>query len=146
MNSYMEAGKFVLDTYALLALLEEEPGAQIIADIISDDNNMSFLSLINLGEAYYMLLRKKGEKAAAELVETIFADEGITLIECPWTRIKEAARIKAGGGLSYADSFVVSLAQELQAPIITGDPEIRKLAPKLGFEVIWIGNATPLNL
>ncbi|MBE3571539.1 MAG: type II toxin-antitoxin system VapC family toxin [Moorella humiferrea] len=140
----MEITKFVLDTYAILALLEDEPGAQVVADIISDDTKMGFLSLINLGEAYYIVLRKKGEKAASELIETICADESITLIDCSWTRIKEAARVKALGGLSYADSFAVSLAQELQAPIITGDPEIRKLAPKLAFEIIWIGNATPL--
>ncbi|BCV22913.1 type II toxin-antitoxin system VapC family toxin [Moorella sp. Hama-1] len=136
----METTRFVLDTYALLALLEDEPGAQVVADIISNDNNMSFLSYINLGEAYYIIRRKKGDREAEEFANTVFAEASITLIDCPWKRIQEAARVKTGGGLSYADSFVVSLAQELEAPIVTGDPEIQRSATKLGLKIIWIGD------
>ena len=34
-----------------------------------------------------------------------------------------AAHIKAGHALSYADAFAVAVAQELDAVMLTGDPE-----------------------
>ena len=61
------------------------------------------------------------------------------LVEATWPRVKEAARIKAKGGLSYADAFVLALAVEIGAPLVTGDPEIRAAAGGLGVEVVWLG-------
>jgi predicted DNA-binding protein (UPF0278 family) len=47
----------------------------------------------------------------------------------------EAARIKAGHRLADIDAFVLGVAQELKACIVTGDPEIRTAAVKLGVEI-----------
>jgi len=134
-----EKDRYVLDAYAILAVLEDEPGAAAVAKIFTGQAAEFLLSLVNLGEAYYITLRRKGEDAAEQLVNSIFAEESLTLVDASWARIKNAARIKSGGGLSYADSFVVSLAMEIKAPVITGDPEIRKIAGERGIGLIWIG-------
>jgi len=42
-----------------------------------------------------------------------------------------AARIKAGGGISYADCFAVATAQRHGAPLLTGAPEIVALVGEI---------------
>lgn len=135
----MSKKKIVLDTYAVLAVVEDEPGAQTVADVILNEEVELHMSAISLGEAYYILLRRRGREPAEETVNSILADESFIIDEASWQRIKEAAAIKAQGGLSYADAFVLGLAQEMQAAVVTGDPEIRSAAREPGVEIIWIG-------
>ncbi|MEW6446791.1 MAG: type II toxin-antitoxin system VapC family toxin [Bacillota bacterium] len=139
------ARKLVFDTYAILALLEDEPGAQTVAEIISNEEAEIYMSIISLGEAYYILLRRQGERAAEEMVRNTLMEESITFAEVPWPRVKEAARIKAKGGLSYADAFVLGLAREIKAPVVTGDPEIQAVSGGLGIDVVWVGVKAPEN-
>jgi AbrB family looped-hinge helix DNA binding protein len=40
---------------------------------------------------------------------------------------------------SYADSFVLALAAEVRGSVVTGDPEIKTAAERLGISVTWIG-------
>jgi predicted nucleic acid-binding protein len=44
-----------------------------------------------------------------------------------WPLVVAAARLKAGGGISYADAFCVATAERHRAPLYTGDPEILAL-------------------
>ncbi|SMB93200.1 PIN domain nuclease, a component of toxin-antitoxin system (PIN domain) [Thermanaeromonas toyohensis ToBE] len=135
----MRHKKFVLDSYAILALVEDEPGAQVVADILSDEDTELYLSVVNLGEVYYIISRKQGERAAEEVVRAIMEEETVAIVEVSWPRAREAARIKAKGGLSYADAFVLGLAVELKAPVVTGDPEIKAIAESLGAKIVWVG-------
>lgn len=135
----MSSARFVLDSYAVLALVEDEPGAETVAEIVASERAELYMSVVSLGEVYYIVARKQGERAAEEVVRGVTQEESLTLAEVTWPRAREAARIKAEGGLSYADAFVLGLARELGAPVVTGDPEIRDAARGLGVEVVWIG-------
>ena len=44
-----------------------------------------------------------------------------------WPLVVAAARLKAAGGISYADAFCVASAERHQVPLYTGDPEILAL-------------------
>lgn len=134
----MRPRRFVFDSYAVLALVEDEPGAQVVAEIIANEAAEPYLSAVSLGEVYYIVFRRRGEPAAEEVVQGVMQEESLTIAEASWSRVKDAARIKAGGGLSYADAFVLGLSLELGAPVVTGDPEIRAIAGRLGVEVVWI--------
>ncbi len=136
----MRSKKFVLDSYALLALVEDEPGAQVVADIIGDETAEPSMSVISLGEICYIILRRQGEEAAAEVVQGVRNEAGLAIAEASWARVKDAARLKAGGGLAYADAFVLGLAQELGALLVTGDRELRVAAARLGVELVWMGS------
>lgn len=136
----MNTKKYALDSYALLALVEDEPGAQVVADIILNETFEPYLSVINLGEVYYIVLRRQGEAAAAEVVRGVRQEEKLIIAEASWPRVKAAAQIKAGGGLAYADAFVLGLAQELGACLVTGDPELRTVSTRIGVELLWIGD------
>jgi predicted nucleic acid-binding protein len=134
----LKTKKFVLDSYAVLALLADEPGAQVVADLIVDEAAEPYLSVINFGEVYYIVWRRHGEAAAAAVVQGVRQEERLVIAEATWPRVKDAARLKAAGGLAYADAFALGLARELAAPLMTGDPEIRTAAAGLGVELIWI--------
>ena len=119
--------KFVLDSFAVLSLLEEEAGADVVAEILSSQDNETHMSSINVGEVYYVLMRRRG-KDAADLVEgAIYDNPRLQVAEAGRTRIRAAAEIKSGGRLSLADSFAAALAMELDATLITGDPEFTRL-------------------
>ncbi len=136
----MNTKKFVLDSYAILALVGDEPGAQVVADIILDETAEPCLSVVSLGEVYYLIIRRQGEAAAEEIIRGVRQEEGLIIAEVNWPRVKNAARIKAGGGLAYADAFVLGLAQELGASLVTGDPELQMAAARFGVELVWVGS------
>jgi uncharacterized protein len=41
--------------------------------------------------------------------------------------VQAAAMLKAQHPIAYADAFAAATAQQLQVPVVTGDPEFRRL-------------------
>jgi predicted nucleic acid-binding protein len=113
----------VLDSWAVMALLDDEPAAaRVDAALEADETVMSW---INLGEVYYQLLRRRGEALARTAVDAIRAR---VRVELPDEHVVlSAARVKAAGGLSSADAFCVATAQRHRAQLWTGDEEILRL-------------------
>lgn len=110
----------VLDSWALLAYLKDEPSAgRIESEWIGSG---AAISSINLGEVLYIRIRATREDSARADVETI--RRRLNVVEPDWSLVIKAATIKASGGLSYADAFCVATALQLNAPLWTGDPEI----------------------
>lgn len=132
------ARKYAFDSYALLAFLQDEPGSESVANLIGSDDTEVFMSVVNLGEVFYVLLRERGEAAALELESKVLETPKIRLTQASWERAKAAAKIKAAGGLSFADCFAASLAQELGATLVTGDPELAGLEREGSLSVLWL--------
>lgn len=129
---------YILDSFALLAYLENEVGATIVQERLQAARNNEcalFLSTINLGELIYIIERERG-LTTAQLALAQVQQLPIQLLEATLTRILAAAHIKAHSPISYADAFVVAAAQELQATILTGDPEFAKVAVPVKIE--WL--------
>ncbi|HEX5762022.1 MAG TPA: type II toxin-antitoxin system VapC family toxin [Solirubrobacterales bacterium] len=121
----------VLDTWALIAHLRDEPSAAAIRDEWLDSG--AAMCSVNLGEALYMEIRVCGPAQAGQTVEN--ARRELTVLDPDWDLVVMAAKVKASGGLSYADAFCVATAERLGAVLWTGDPEIIGLAEKLPCEV-----------
>lgn len=122
----------VLDSWALLAYLKDEPAAaRIEGEWLAD---RPAICSINLGEVFYILIRDLGEEAAAEQIDLVRRNS--TLVELDWDLIAAAARLKATGGLAYADAFCIATAQRLNGPLWTGDPEIIDRAEELRCTVV----------
>lgn len=129
---------YVLDSFALLAYFEDEPGADAVEQLLQrarDRTVQLFLSLVNRGEVYYITLRERGRDKA---VETLALLDQLPIQQAPVDRalVLSAASIKADHAISYADAFAAGLAQSLQAPVVTGDPEFRKVTALI--EVVWL--------
>lgn len=93
------------------------------------------MSVINLGELYYMQARKSGIIQAESSIKFV-KRAGIIIEPVTTERVMNAARIKATISLSYADAFAASLALELNATLVTGDAEYKPLEPNL--KVLWL--------
>jgi predicted nucleic acid-binding protein len=130
--------KYVLDSFAMIAYFEDEPGADKVSEILNmliGRKAKGFMSVINWGEMYYNTMREQGVEEA-ESVLTQFDKYPIQLIEADRRLTYEAAKLKARHKIAYADCFAAALSLSLNASLITGDPEFKKLAHELSVE--WI--------
>ena len=135
------ANSFVLDSYALIGYLENEPFSEKIQNALIKAKNGNFrlyFHAIHLGEIYYITLREQGQ-SMADLAYSRVKALPIKLID----RIDEelllaAASIKAGYAVSYADSFAAALAMINNCPLLTGDPEFDPLEKKGIIRIEWL--------
>jgi len=116
--------RYVLDACALLALLRNEPGADLVAEVINSANNADADVVIhkaNLLEVYYDLYRSLGkEKADLVLAEIKKRPIGINA-EITDKIFDEAGRLKASYKISFADSFALAQAIVTDAELLTSD-------------------------
>ena len=136
----MEAVRFVLDSYALLAFLEGGKGHKQVGKLLEkalDGRCTLFLSIVNLGEVLYITERERGlPKAQAALARI---DElPIKIVEANRNQTLTAAHIKAKWPIAYADAFAAALAKLEGAPIVTGDPEFEKLEAASLVTIVWL--------
>lgn len=128
----------VLDSHPLLAYFEREEGWEQVAELLqqaSAEKCHLLLSVVNWGELYYVTMREYGEEYAEKVrhalsqmpIEVRDADKELTLI---------ASRLKAGGGLSYADCFAAALAMKRKCELVTGDKEFKQVEGSV--KVRWI--------
>jgi ribonuclease VapC len=130
----------LLDSFALLAYLNKEPGFVKVRDALAEAQESGITVLmneINVGESYYILYRQRGPDQAEYFLETILAGLPIVVIENEFQDVIDAARIKAEYPLSFGDCFAVATARRESAIILTGDPEFRKIEHLVGIE--WLG-------
>lgn len=128
----------VLDSWALLAYLKDEPPAKRIEASWLEEG--ATISSINLGEVLYIRMRGDGEDAAVADIERVRSR--LDVLDPDWSLVAAAARVKAGGGLSYADAFCIATAIRMGAPLWTGDPEIVGQAGELSCEVVDLRDAS----
>lgn len=128
----------VLDSWAVLAYLEDESSGQAVADLIVEaQENASplYMSVVNVGEVWYILAREvsevEAEKAIAELRQL-----GIEFVEVTWQLARTAATFKVKGKMSYADCFAAALAKEKKTELLTGDKEFKQVEGEI--KIHWI--------
>jgi predicted nucleic acid-binding protein len=129
---------YVLDSFAMLAYFEAEAGGaavRVLLEAARDRKATLGMSMINVGELYYILYRERGVDQAEVALSDLRALP-ITLYAATDERIVAAARLKAQHPVSYADAFAATLAQELNALLVTGDPEFKAVEPQVG--VMWL--------
>lgn len=133
-----EADKFVLDSFALMAYLSDEPGRDRIEELLVSSKAgrcTLLLCMINLGEILYITERRRG-LVMAQSVQGLIESLPITLVNPTRNLILEAAHIKAHYPISYADAFVAALAIREDAIILTGDPEFKSVKDLAAIE--WL--------
>lgn len=132
---------YVFDSYALIALFEEEKGADTVEEVIREvamGESEGWMSIINWGEVYYTTFKEHGEKKALEAIRWIDRTP-IVLVDAGRELTQEAARLKAKYPIAYADCFALALAKMKNASLLTGDPEFKKTNEEVEF--IWLGDA-----
>ena len=118
----------VLDTSALIALLEDEAGADTVERVIHREE--PFVCFISLMEILYVKIREMGQESAA-IAYDILKAMPIRVVESDEDLRLRAARIKAEHRLSLADAWVAATAERLGAVLVHKDPEFDALSERL---------------
>jgi ribonuclease VapC len=133
-----KAKAYVLDTWAVIAYLEDEPSGEQVEDLIAtahEEQIPIYMSVVNAGEVWYTLAREISEEEANTSVKSL-RDLRIQFEDANWEITQEAARFKSQHKMSYADAFAAALAKIRKADLITGDNEFKPLDGKI--KISWI--------
>ena len=120
---------YVLDTFALLAYFQDEPGTERVMEVLQSAQKEKCrvcLCMINLGEMLYIVERRRGLTEAQSVLAAI-QQAPIEILPADEQTVLAAAHIKANYAVSYADVFTVACAQQLDGVILTGDKEFESV-------------------
>ena len=121
----------ILDASALLALLNDEPGATKVAEVLGEAR----MSSVNLAEVVSHFIHAGMPAAEVDAmlhplpVEIVAADQGLAHI---------AGRLRAvtaSAGLSLGDRFCMALAKRDGLPAMTADKQWRTVAEAVGTKI-----------
>jgi len=122
----------------MIAYFEDEPGADRVAQVLRQliqGKAKGFMSVVNWGEVYYNTMREQGV-AEAEKVILQLDKFPIQIVEVNKNLAYEAAKFKGRYRIAYADCFAVALSVKLNASLVTGDSEFKKLQERISIQ--WI--------
>lgn len=128
----------MLDTWAVMAYLEDEPSGEQIEDLIitaHEEQIPIYMSVVNVGEVWYTFAREISEDEADASVKSL-RDLRIQFEDANWELTQEAARFKSKNKMSYADTFAAALAKTKKAELITGDSEFKPLDGEI--KISWV--------
>jgi len=113
----------------MLAFLNRESGFEKVRALLQEAERSKgplVMNEINIGEVYYMTAKDRSMELAEEFLHRL-ETLPIQPVSNSFPDILEAARIKAQFPISYADAFVVATAMRMNAVVVTGDPEFRRV-------------------
>jgi predicted nucleic acid-binding protein len=128
----------VLDSFALLAYLRDEGGAEFIQGVLEKASRRDtpvFMTEVNYAEVKYIILREDGEEAW-KVVAASLGSLPIEFVPASRTLADTAADFKASHRISLADAFAAALAKERKTELITGDPEFKPLEKEI--KINWL--------
>jgi len=128
----------VLDSYALMAFYEDEPGADLIRNLLlkAEEKELKLLmSVVNLGEIWYSIARLTSPGTADHYVNEI-RGMAIDIVDVDWQLTRQAAAFKANGNIAYGDCFAAALAKNRKAELLTGDKEFKVLEGEI--KIYWL--------
>ncbi len=128
----------VLDSQPVVAYFEKGEGWESLGELLqsaAEEKIKLSMSVINWGEVYYITLREYGEEHA-ERVNHALKNMPIEIVDVDMELTLQAARLKARGGISYADCFAAALAVRKKGELATGDREFKAVADVA--QIRWI--------
>jgi predicted nucleic acid-binding protein len=117
---------FVLDTSAILALIEDEAGADRVEEVLQEEK--TFLPWIALLEVHYVSQQERGRAEA----DRRFALLKRLPCEILWQSDEPTVLTAA----SLADSLIAALAKARDAILLHKDPEFEPLADQIELEAL----------
>ena len=125
---------YILDANAVLRYLDPEaPGGNekmtaLFLEAKADASHV-MMSVVNLGEVLYTLLKSEPEERALQVIRQL--QQVLSIADADVDRTVQASILKYSYKLGYADSFAAALAIEYSATLVSADPSFEKLKRKL---------------
>ena len=126
--------RYLLDTSAVLAFLEDEAGAQRVEEIIrAGQAVIPFLALL---ETYYISLQETTEAIAEKRYALLKQLPARFLYDVDEPTLLTAGRFKARHHLSLADALIAAFAVREGAILVHKDPEFKSLSKQVKQEAL----------
>ncbi len=128
----------VLDSWSVIAYLEDEPSGQLVADWIAsahDEEIPIYMTVVNAGEVWYIIAREISEEEANGSIKEL-RELRIQFVYVDWELTQEAARFKSRHKMSYADCYAAALANSRKADLVTGDAEFKAVEDQI--KIQWV--------
>jgi predicted nucleic acid-binding protein len=132
---------FVLDASAAIHYLQAGAGAGKFEQLLADARRQQlllFMSVLNLGEVYYLTWQRAGEEKARHAA-TSLSRLPIQIVPVDLLQSLKAGELKAVHKIPYVDCIGAALALQRQATLVTSDRDFEKLGRH--FPVLWIGRS-----
>ncbi|MBA4387298.1 MAG: VapC toxin family PIN domain ribonuclease [Verrucomicrobia bacterium] len=128
-NAPVAENDILLDTSAVIAMLSDEDGADVVEHYLAAAEKGSlriYCSFATMAEVHSITLRKAGHQKAL-LCHALVRSWPITWIDSSEKLCLESARLKAANKLSFSDSFIAATALLCDATLVHKDPEFEAL-------------------
>ncbi|MBI5474953.1 MAG: type II toxin-antitoxin system VapC family toxin [Ignavibacteriae bacterium] len=128
----------VLDSWSMIAYLEDEPAGERVADIIADARTQRiplWVSVVNASEVWYTTARQTSASEADNCIALI-RSLGVKLDNAEWPIARQAGMFKSKYKMSLADCFAAALARQKDGHLVTGDPEFKRVAGEI--KILWL--------
>ncbi len=132
----------VLDAWAVMVWLKgQQPAAERFRSLLeAADRRESRLAMniVNLGEVFYLSVKARDMAYGRQVLQTLHSR--VITVSADDELVMLAATLKARHAISYADGFAAATAILQNAPLVTGDPEIKAIAEvEKALQLEWIG-------
>ena len=127
----------VFDSWAIIAFFNNEAPAEKVKLLLAESarRKNGWITNVNLGEVWYMLIRKRSKDLANHAIREV-TEIGLLRVDVDWPMVLLAAEFKSRHKISYADAFAAALAKQRNAELVTGDPEFRTLDSEISIH--WL--------
>ena len=113
---------FVLDACAMIAFLRDEPGANVVENLLADPSQPCVAHSINLCEVYYDFIRTVGVRRARAALNDLGKIGVKSRRDISRDFCDDVGELKGTiKRVSLADCFAIALARKLDAEIVTSD-------------------------
>lgn len=121
--------RWLLDTSALLALRDDEDGAERVAQLLQaarSGESRCLVCFMSRMDVLYRVWKDESERHA-RLADAQLQSLPITWVPCTDALLEQAAAIKACHRLSLADAWIAAAARREGAVLVHKDPVFRAL-------------------
>ena len=125
---------YLLDTSALLTLIEDEAGAERVEQVLNWEDVV--IPCLVLLETYYITQQERGQPIADQRYALLRQLPATILWEMDEPVLLTAARLKAGHRLSLADAIIAAFAIQNAATLLHKDPEFEALVGQVALEAL----------
>ena len=112
---------YVMDANAMIAVLNNEPGADVVEKLLTPKGTIAYAHAVNICEVFYGVLRATDEATAQKALTDIVSLGIQTRADMDDPFWQDIGRIKANHRLSLADGFAVALARRVGCELVTSD-------------------------
>ena len=135
-------GDLVLDAWAVMVWLKgQQPAADRMRALLEAAESREYrllMNIVNLGEVFYLSAKARDLSYGRRVLETLHPR--VVTISAHDELVMLAASLKARHAISCADGFAAATALLQDAPLVTGDPEIKAMAAaEKALQLEWIG-------